>query len=166
MVKLLFWGVWNTSFHCPLTPRSVNTVRVTFMGQIELFKNYLYSIGPYAKKKLKKYLHKNMNWVYNECDSLTSWHKIKWFSQITACIFSMWLLAICREGCLDHFWWMFLPNWNAGTTCDIVYSSNNSIQSFSLFETYKHIVFQDFSLFKLGGKMASILQTKIKTIKT
>ena len=47
-------------------------VRVTSMGQIGLFKNYSYFIGPCAKKKK---LLRNYS-AENECNSLTSKHKI------------------------------------------------------------------------------------------
>ena len=49
-------------------------VRVSSMDQIDLFENDLYSIGLCAKKETKtnkKQLHINVNWTYNECDSLT-----------------------------------------------------------------------------------------------
>ena len=38
--------------------------QIQFIGQIDMLKNYLYSIGPCAKKKkrkLKKQLHENVN---------------------------------------------------------------------------------------------------------
>ena len=40
-------------------------VRVSFMGQIDLFKNDLYSIGPHLpKKSLKKQLNKKCNYEH------------------------------------------------------------------------------------------------------
>ena len=44
----------------------------------DLFKNYLYSIGPQAKWKinLKIQLHKKYTWTYNERKFLSSRHKI------------------------------------------------------------------------------------------
>ena len=59
--------MWSTSwlplFPGPFKLRMVVPVKVQFMSQIDLFKNYLYSIGPCAKHKnpLKKQLHKNVN---------------------------------------------------------------------------------------------------------
>ena len=35
--------------------------RVLSMGLMDMFKNYLYSIGPCSKKPLKKQLYKNVN---------------------------------------------------------------------------------------------------------
>ena len=47
------------------------------MGQIDQFKNYVYSKGLCAKRILKKQLHKKMSiQTYNERNSLTSWHKV------------------------------------------------------------------------------------------
>ena len=47
--------------------------RVTSIG---LFKNYLYSIGGYAKNLWGNNYTKNININVNESNSLTSWHKI------------------------------------------------------------------------------------------
>ena len=57
-----FWGVLST-LSLPLLsgslwPRVVVPVGVPSMHQIDQFKDYLYSIGPYAKNPLKKQLHK------------------------------------------------------------------------------------------------------------
>ena len=49
------------------------------IGQIDLFKNDLYLIGLSAKRKKtskERITQKMWIWIYNECDSLTSWHKI------------------------------------------------------------------------------------------
>ena len=59
MVKLQYWrsGVCSVSLHCipgPLWPKVTGLVRVPTMGQIELFKNYSYSIRLCKKKKNKK----------------------------------------------------------------------------------------------------------------
>ena len=57
------WGEWRMITSLPLIPgslkhRLVVPVRVTFEGQIDLFKSYLYLIGLYEKKPLTKQLHK------------------------------------------------------------------------------------------------------------
>ena len=39
-------------------------IRVLFMGIIDLFKNYLFSIGPCGKKALKKQLNKKCKYVW------------------------------------------------------------------------------------------------------
>ena len=65
ITRLQFWSsgrVWSTSL-LPLTPGLLGPgvvvlVRVSSIGQIDLFKN---SIGPCAKKSLKNQLHKNIN---------------------------------------------------------------------------------------------------------
>ena len=60
MVNLILeiWEVWWTPSLLLLTWNGS-----TSMSQINLFKNYLYLIGPYAKKNnfLKKQLHKKIN---------------------------------------------------------------------------------------------------------
>ena len=49
VVRLQFWAVWSTSslllLSGPLWLGVIIPVRIPSMGQIELFKNYLYSIG-------------------------------------------------------------------------------------------------------------------------
>ena len=58
MVKLLFWifGEYGVSHHCYFSQVHSDPVLVSvslpFMGQIDLFENYSYLIGQYAKKKL------------------------------------------------------------------------------------------------------------------
>ena len=81
MVMLHFWrseGLCRI-LSLPLLPGwlwlgLVVPVKIPCMDQIDLFKKYLYLIGLYAKKPCKKQLHKKCKY---ECNSLTSWHKIR-----------------------------------------------------------------------------------------
>ena len=45
----------------PLGPEVVVSIRVSSMGQLDLFKNHSYSIGPYANKLLRSNYTKNIN---------------------------------------------------------------------------------------------------------
>ena len=63
----------------PLWSRVVVPIRALSMGQINLFKNYLYSIGLYEKNKtlMKQLDKKNVN-MNNEYNSLTTQNDITW----------------------------------------------------------------------------------------
>ena len=60
--------MWSTSslplLPGPLRPGVVVPVRVPSMGQIDLFKSYLYLIRPYTKKSLKKQLYEKCKYEH------------------------------------------------------------------------------------------------------
>ena len=62
------------SHHFQVPFEVVKLVRFPSMGQIDLFKNYSYSIWLCAKNFVTT--QKMEIWTYNERDSLTFWHKI------------------------------------------------------------------------------------------
>ena len=71
-------GKWSTSsiplLLGPLRPGV--TVKFPFMGHIDQFKNYSYSIGPCEKNLSWNNYTKMQIYEYNEYDSLNSRHKI------------------------------------------------------------------------------------------
>ena len=84
MMRLHFWtseerGILFllTLLSDTLKPEVVIPFRVPSWDQIDFFKNYSRSIGPCAKKLLKKRLYKKMKlWTHNERSSVSSRHKI------------------------------------------------------------------------------------------
>ena len=78
--------------------RVVVSVWVSSMGQIDLFKNYLYLIGPYAKKILlgnnySKNVNMNVQWI--QFLNLDCWHAIKTNLSIVYKIRSMLYAKVC-----------------------------------------------------------------------
>ena len=76
IVKLKIWGSVTFLFTAITLRSTLNRSGSTCsdpMGQIDPFKNYSDSIGPYAKKESLKHLHKKYTYKH---DSLTSIHII------------------------------------------------------------------------------------------
>ena len=92
LMKLLFWRVWSTPSLAllpgPLSTRMVVPVWVPSLGQIDQFQNYLYLIRLCAQKNINN--HTKNIWMYNEQNSLNSWHKIT-LDRLTWCYDTLYM---------------------------------------------------------------------------